>query len=100
MPRDEIFAEYGEIETAVLKMKAMSQVIDGKLDVLRKELTEVPWEGSAHTAWMMHQQQWDEAVTELNSLLQLIAQKVGKAKENYITTEQEVSREWRNTALP
>jgi WXG100 family type VII secretion target len=100
MPNDEIFAQYGEIDTAVLKMKAMSQVIDGKLDVLRKELTEVPWVGSAHTAWMLRQQQWDEAVLELNSLLQLIAQKVGKAKENYITTENEVSRQWRNAPLP
>jgi early secretory antigenic target protein ESAT-6 len=99
MPSDEIFAQYGEIETAVLKMKAMSQVIDGKLDVLRKELTEVPWTGSAHSAWMLRQQQWDEAVLELNSLLQLIAQKVGRARENYITTENEVSRQWRNAPL-
>jgi WXG100 family type VII secretion target len=100
MPSGEILAQYGQIDTAVAQMKNISQVIDGKLDVLRKELTEVPWVGSSHTSWMMHQQQWDEAVLELNSLLQLIAMKVGKAKENYITTENEVSREWRNAPLP
>lgn len=96
----EILAQYNHIDTAVLQMKAISQVIDAKLDVLRKELTEVPWVGTSHTSWMMHQQQWDEAVMELNSLLQLIAQKVGKAKENYITTEMEVSKAWRNAPMP
>jgi WXG100 family type VII secretion target len=100
MPSGEILAQYGHIDTAVAQMKAISQTIDAKLDVLRKELAEVPWVGSAHASWQMHQQQWDEAVLELNSLLQLIAMKVGKAKENYITTENEVSREWRNAPLP
>jgi WXG100 family type VII secretion target len=95
-----ILAQYAHMDAAVSAMKQISQVMDGKLDVLRKELTEVQWVGNAQVSWAMHQQEWDEAVTELNSLLQLIAMKVGKARENYITTENEVSRDWRNAGLP
>jgi 6 kDa early secretory antigenic target len=95
-----ITAKYGLIDTAILQMRSLSHGVDGKLDSLRKDLTQVQWVGTAQVSWAMHQQQWDEAVTELNGLLQLIVQKVGRAKENYITTENEVAREWRNAELP
>jgi WXG100 family type VII secretion target len=95
-----ITAKYGMLDTAILQMRTLSHGIDDKLDALRKDLTQVQWVGFAQTSWAFHQQQWDEAVTELNGLLQLIVQKVGRAKENYITTENEVAREWRNAELP
>jgi WXG100 family type VII secretion target len=95
-----IHAEYEHMRTTVAQMKSISGVIDAKLDVLRKELTEVQWVGTSQVSWMMHQQEWDQAVMELNSLLQLIAQKVGQATENYITTENEVAKDWRNAGLP
>jgi len=95
-----ITAKYGLIDTAIVQMRTLSHGIDDKLDGLRHDLTQVRWIGNAQSSWALHQQQWDEAVTELNSLLQLIVQKVGRAKENYITTENEVSRQWRNAELP
>jgi WXG100 family type VII secretion target len=88
------------LDTAIAQMRTLSHGIDDKLDALRKDLTQVQWVGHAQTSWALHQQEWDEAVTELNGLLQLIVQKVGRAKENYITTENEVAREWRNAELP
>jgi len=95
-----ITAKYGMLDTAIAQMRTLSHGIDDKLDALRKDLTQVQWVGHAQTSWALHQQEWDEAVTELNGLLQLIVQKVGRAKENYITTENEVAREWRNAELP
>jgi WXG100 family type VII secretion target len=95
-----ILAQYAQMDTAVAAMKQISQAVDGKLDVLRKELTEVKWVGGSQESWMRHQANWDQAVNELNDLLQRIAVQVGKAKDNYLTTENEVSRDWGNLGLP
>ncbi|HEX6683108.1 MAG TPA: WXG100 family type VII secretion target [Candidatus Limnocylindrales bacterium] len=95
-----ILAQYAQMDTAVASMKQISQVIDSKLDVLRKELTEVKWVGGSQKAWERHQIDWDAAVNELNQLLQLIAVRVGKARDNYLTTENEVARDWGNAGLP
>ena len=100
MPEGPITAKYGLIDTAIVQMRTIAHGMDDKLDSLRSDLQNVQWVGFAQTSWAFHQQQWDEAVAELNSLLQLIVQKVGRAKENYITTENEVAREWRNAELP
>jgi WXG100 family type VII secretion target len=95
-----MYVGYPQLQQAVATMKNISQVIDAKLDALRKQLAAVPWEGDARTAWQIHQYDWDTAVQEMNMLLQEMARRVNVAMQNYITTENEVSRTWRNATLP
>ena len=87
------------MEAAVASMREIATVMDSKLDTLRKELQEVQWVGSAEQAWRMHQAEWDSAVNELNSLLNMIAMKVGEARQNYLDTEHTVARTWNNASI-
>lgn len=95
-----MYVGYNDLAVAVATMKNISQVIDAKLDALRKQLAAVPWEGDARTAWQIHQYDWDTAVQEMNMLLQEMARRVNVAMQNYMTTENEVSRTWRQATLP
>lgn len=95
-------ANYGEMETAITSMRNISQVIDGKLDALRKELTDLAatgWKGASSDAWVDHQNTWDTAVINLNNLLNQIAGAVGQVRENYMDTEVQVSRVWNNATI-
>jgi WXG100 family type VII secretion target len=94
-----IRADYPHMEAAVASMREISTVIDSKLDTLRKELQEVKWVGSAEQAWRMHQAEWDSAIAELNNLLNMIAMKVGEARQNYLDTEHTVARTWNNASI-
>lgn len=94
-----IRADYPHMEQAVVAMKQISTVIDGKLDELRKELFEVKWVGSSEQAWRAHQANWDAAIKELNDLLNMIAVKVGQARQNYLDTEREVAKSWNNASV-
>jgi len=95
-----MYVGYNELAGAVATMKNISQEIDAKLDALRKQLAAVPWDGNARVAWQIHQYDWDTAVQEMNMLLQEMARRVNVAMQNYMTTENEVSRTWRNASLP
>lgn len=96
-----ISVDYVHMEDAVRAMKEISQVVDQKLDVLRREVGELSehWQGEAKLAWRTHQDNWDAAVVELNDLLNDIAMRVGKARQNYIDTEDQVTRTWRNATV-
>jgi WXG100 family type VII secretion target len=87
------------MEAAVASMREISTVIDSKLDQRRKELFEVKWVGQAEEAWRMHQAEWDAAIKELNNLLNMIAMKVGEARQNYLDTEHTVARSWNNASI-
>ncbi len=93
--------DYVHMEDAVRAMKEISQVIDQKLDVLRREVGELAehWQGGAKASWKIHQDNWDGAVVELNDLLNDIAIRVGKARQNYMDTEDQVSRDWNNLTV-
>ena len=91
---------YPQLQVAIATMKNISQVVDAKLDALRRQLAAIQWEGDAKIAWQIHQADWDSAVYEMNLLLQEMARRVNVAMQNYITTENEVSRTWRNATIP
>ena len=94
-----IKVNYEIVEQSVASMKQISSTIDTRLDELRRELNVLAttkWDGDARTAWKVHQDNWDAAVVELNTLLQEIAVAVGQARENYLDMERDVSRTWNN----
>jgi early secretory antigenic target protein ESAT-6 len=52
------------------------------------------WEGQDQVAYQQHQAKWDQAVRDLNAVLNEIANAVGVARENYMSTEMSNSKLW------
>lgn len=82
-----------------MQMRQISAGIDSRLDELRKKLATVHWVGSAEAAYRQHQANWDAAIAELNNLLNMIAMKVGEARQNYLDTENTVARSWNSASV-
>jgi 6 kDa early secretory antigenic target len=94
-----IHVGYNELQGAVLTMKNISQLIDAKLDSLRRQLATVKWDGDSKIAWDRHQADWNNALIEMNRMLEEMARRVQVAGDRYMTTENEVSRIWRNAGV-
>jgi WXG100 family type VII secretion target len=87
-------AHYGHMENASASIQAISKQIDTELDTLRKKLQQMQWDGQDRTAYNQHQAQWDQAVTDMNALLNEIGGAVGIARSNYMTTEMNNAKVW------
>jgi len=87
-------ANYAQMESAAIQIKAISSQIDTQLDDLRARLQKMTWTGEDRTAYQAHQAQWDSAIKDLNALLQEISAGVGIARENYMTTEKGNAAIW------
>lgn len=83
-----------QMEAAHLRMQGISKQIDTELDTLRAMLQQLDWEGKDRIAYNEYQAQWDQAVTDINSILNQIGAAVGIARENYVTTEAENAKVW------
>jgi 6 kDa early secretory antigenic target len=83
-----------QMQAASEQMKAISLQIDTILDTLRAKLNHMTWKGADQASYAVHKQNWDNAVTDLNNLLNEIGAAVGIAKENYVTTELNNAKLW------
>ena len=86
--------DYAVLESATQQMTSISRTIDEKLDTLRQMLDKLQWDGQDRAAYEQHQQTWDNAVRDINKILNDIGGAVGIAKENYVTTEMSNSKLW------
>ncbi len=84
----------GQLEAAQQSIQTISKTIDTKLDTLRAMLQQLEWEGADREAYNTYQAQWDQAVTDINTVLNQIGGAVGIAKENYVTTEHNNAKVW------
>jgi 6 kDa early secretory antigenic target len=89
-----IKVDYARMESAREQMQAISAQIDEKLDTLRSRLQQINWEGGDREAYQAHQTQWDNAVRDINQLLNEIGGGVGIARQNYVDTENSNTRLW------
>jgi len=89
-----IKVDYAVLESSHSQMQTIAKNIDEKLDTLRQGLTRVVWDGNDQQAYQLHQQQWDNAIRDINQILNDIGLAVGMAKENYLTTEMSNSKLW------
>jgi 6 kDa early secretory antigenic target len=83
-----------QLEAAQLSIQTISKDIDTKLDTLRAMLQQLEWEGTDREAYNTYQAQWDQAVRDINAVLNQIGGAVGIAKENYVTTEANNAKVW------
>jgi 6 kDa early secretory antigenic target len=89
-----IKVDYAVLENAHSQMQSISKALDTKLDTLRAGLQKMEWDGQDRVAYQQHQAKWDQAVRDLNAVLNEIANAVGVARENYMTTEMSNSKLW------
>ncbi|GIJ49691.1 hypothetical protein Val02_65770 [Virgisporangium aliadipatigenens] len=83
-----------QLEAAQLSIQKISKEIDTKLDTLRAMLQQLEWEGADREAYNAYQAQWDQAVRDINAVLNQIGGAVGIARDNYITTEANNAKVW------
>lgn len=82
------------LQEAHSQMKTIAHGMDEKLDTLRSGLEKMEWTGQDQEAYHEHQRKWDQAVTDLNNVLNQIGAAVGMASENYVNTEMQNSNLW------
>jgi WXG100 family type VII secretion target len=92
---DKILVNYAALENAHAQMQTTARNLDDKLDTLRSNLQVLQWEGSDADAYHSYQSSWDQAVRDLNALLNEIGGAVNIARENYLSTEQSNAHTWR-----
>ena len=89
-----IKVDYAVLESSHAQMQTIAKNIDEKLDTLRQGLQRMVWDGNDQQSYQLHQQQWDNAIRDINQILNDIGLAVGMAKENYLTTEMSNSKLW------
>ena len=89
-----IKVDYAVLESSHTQMQTIAKNIDEKLDTLRQGLQRMVWDGNDQQSYQLHQQQWDNAIRDINQILNDIGVAVGMAKENYLTTEMSNSKLW------
>jgi WXG100 family type VII secretion target len=89
-----IEVNYAQMEAAQGTITRISREIDGKLDTLRAMLQRMEWEGSDRAAYQQHQAKWDQAVTDINNILNEIGTALGSVRQNYIDTEMQNAKAW------
>ncbi len=57
-------------------------------------LSKLQWDGEDRVAYEQHQASWDQAIADINKILNDIGGAVGVAKENYVSTEMSNSKMW------
>jgi len=90
----EILVNYAALENANSQIQATARSIEEKLDTLRSRLQKMDWQGQDQDAYQQHQNEWDQAVRDLNGILQQIGSAVGTARGNYMTTEANNAKVW------
>jgi 6 kDa early secretory antigenic target len=85
---------YAVLEAQHQVMRKASQEIDQLLDALRAGLTKLNWVGQDRAAYDVAQKNWDDAVLDMNNVLNQIAMAVGVARDNYMTTENSNRQLW------
>jgi WXG100 family type VII secretion target len=89
-----ILVNYAALENANAQIQSTARSLDEKLDALRTRLQQMQWQGEDQTTYQAHQAQWDNAVRDLNAILNQIGAAVGTARENYMSTEASNAKVW------
>jgi WXG100 family type VII secretion target len=89
-----ILVNYAALESANSQIQSIARSLDEKLDTLRTRLQQIQWEGADQEAYQAHQRQWDNALRDINGILNQIGSAVGTARENYMSTEASNAKVW------
>jgi len=91
-----VLVTFAALAEAAQSIQRTSANLNTKLADLKSELGPVvaQWTGSASENYQAQQQKWDQAQTDLNSVLQAIGKAVEQAHDSYTQTETANSNSW------
>ncbi|MCF2533662.1 WXG100 family type VII secretion target [Yinghuangia soli] len=91
-----IVVTFATIQDAANQIKTINGDIRSRLDELKRQVDAVAstWEGQAHSDYMVRQQKWTQAQTEMCQLLDQISAALVQTAEVYQQTETSNARMW------
>ena len=96
MSADGVLVTFDAIAQAQTDVTTTVASIDQQLADLKSYLAPIvaSWKGQAFDQYQSLQQQWDNALTDLNTVLGQIGSALGEAHVNYLSTEQANASVW------
>src|SRR5215472_8701296 len=94
MSDGEIYVNYQALQDGEATINQISQRIEQKLSDLKGRLARIQWEGQDQQAYQTYQQQWDQAIADLNTILAKTGALVGSAHSNYRQNEVSNANVW------
>jgi WXG100 family type VII secretion target len=93
---DQVLVTFAALAEAAQTIQSTYNNLNTKLSDLQSQLKPVvsTWTGSASENYQVQQQKWDQAQTDLNTVLQAIGKAVEAAHDAYTTTEQSNAQAW------
>lgn len=87
---------FGEIDAAAGDIQTTASRINALLDTLKTQIQPMvsTWEGDSGTAYQEAQAKWDHSASELNTILQSIAQTVRNGNDNMSDVNRAAASSW------
>ena len=82
-----IKVDYATLEEASQTVTSNAQDIESQLGDLKSMLQNLDWTGAARDAYQEAQDQWDNSMEDIRSILEALGNAIDTAKENYLATE-------------
>lgn len=82
-----IKVDYATLEEASQIVTSNAQDIESQLGDLRSMLQNLDFTGAARDAYQEAQDQWDNSMEDIRSILEALGNAINTAKENYLATE-------------
>jgi WXG100 family type VII secretion target len=89
-----IQVNYAALEEAASVIEGSSRSIEGKLNELDGQLKKIEWDGNDREAYSACKAKWDQAIADMNQILNQIGTAVTTAREGYGQTEQAGVNAW------
>ena len=92
----EMLVTFGALANAAQSISSTHASLNQKLDDLHSLLTPIvnDWTGQASENYQVQQQKWNQAQTDLNTVLQSIGSAVEAAHDAYTQTENANAQSW------
>ena len=93
---DQVMVTFAALAEAAQTIQSTSNNLNTKLQDLETQLKPVvsTWTGAASENYQVQQQKWNQAQTDMNSVLQAIGQAVSAAHDAYDATESSNAAAW------
>lgn len=82
-----IKVDYATLEEASQIVTSNAQDIESQLTDLRSMLQNLDMSGAARDAYQEAQDQWDNSMEDIRSILEALGNAIDTAKQNYLATE-------------
>jgi WXG100 family type VII secretion target len=89
-----IAVNYGAMEQAAGVIRNSSQTIESELSELGSRLDRIAWEGQDREAYLAQRQKWEQAIADMNMLLNQIGGAVETARQGYGDVERAGVNAW------